>query len=173
MMGGTVRQRARHAAPRRASKRGRAFLAGGAAALSIGVMVGTAYAFVSASGSGHGTGKIGSLQTIVIEHATGTPSTNLFPGSNAGLALTLTNPNSVTVTVTGIAQHGTPTVVGGTGCTAANAAATVRTLTNLNLSLAPGSHSLTVAAGAAMGTGSVTGCQSATFHFPVTVTVHQ
>jgi hypothetical protein len=139
----------------------------------MGALVGTAYGYVTASGTGTGTGKLGSLNAIVVEHATGTPSSNLFPGSNAGLALTLTNPNTVTVTVTGIAQNGTPTVTGGTGCTALNAAATVRTLSNLSLSLAPGTHSLTVATGAAMGSSATTGCQGATFHFPVTVTVHQ
>jgi hypothetical protein len=173
MQRGTVRHRALHVAPRRASWKGRSLVAGTVVALGIGALVGSAYAYVTASGSGTGTGKLGSIQAIVVEHATGTPSTNLFPGDDAGLSLTLTNPNTVTVTVTGIAQHGTATVSGGTGCTKTNAAVTVRTLSNLSLTLANGTHTITVATGAAMGTGSFTGCQSATFHFPVTVTVHQ
>ena len=169
----TVRHRARHAAPRRGAWKGRTLFAGGAVALGIGLCVGSAYAYVLATGAAKSTGKVGTIQAVVVEHATGTTSSSLYPGSDADLTMTLTNPNTFTVTVTGIAQHGTPTVSGGTGCTKTNAAATVRTLGSLSITLAHGTHVITVATGAAMGTGSVTGCQSAIFHFPVTVTVHR
>jgi hypothetical protein len=167
-----TRRRAAHAAPKGPAQR-RSFTAGVAVAIAIGLVAGAAYAFVKSTGSGSNAGKVGHLTAIVVEHATGTPASRLFPGSNAGLALTITNPNTASVTITGIAADGTVTASGGTGCTSSNAAVTVRTLTGLNVALAHGTHSVTIATGAAMGSGAVTGCQGATFHLPVTVTVHE
>jgi hypothetical protein len=165
-------RRGAHAAPRGHSKSRRTVLAGTATALALGVVVGTAFAFVRATGSKAASGKVGHPAAIIVEHATGTVSSVLFPGADADLALTLTNPNTGTAKVTGIAQDGTVSVSGGTGCTKTNAAVTVRTLTGLSVTLAHGTHSVTVVTGAAMGSAAVTGCQGATFHIPVTVTVH-
>lgn len=151
------------------------------ATLFLGLFAGTAYAYFSATGSGTGEVSVGHLQAVVVEHATATVTTLLFPGGTGTLNLSLTNPNTFSVTLIGVTQDGPVTVTGGgSGCTSGSATtpgtsgvSVVNSLaTGLSDTLAPGPSSLTFANGALMATGSNSTCQGATFHIPVTVTVH-
>lgn len=141
-------------------------------ALVAGLGTGAAWASFSSDGSAHTTVSVGTAQQVTLVAATGTPSSLLRPGHSADLTLTLDNPNSFAVTITAIAQDGTPTVVGGSTCTAANAAVTVPSQTGLSVVVAPGTGVVVhIPGGGFMGATSADGCQGATFHFPVTITV--
>lgn len=152
-----------------------------ATTLVLGLFAGTAYAYFSATGSGTGEVSVGHLQPVVVEHATATVTTRLFPGGTGTLDLSLANPNTFSVTLIGVTQDGPVTVTGGgSGCTSGSATtpgtsgvSVVSSLASgLSDTLAPGSTSLTFPNGAAMATSSNTTCQGATFHIPVAVTVH-
>jgi hypothetical protein len=75
--------------------------------------------------------------------------------------------------IVGIAQNGTATPEGGSGCTSSNDGVTVPTQSGLSMSLAPGTQVLHFSGAAAMSTSSSSGCQGATFDVPVTLTVQQ
>ena len=152
-----------------------------ATTLALGLFAGTAYAYFSATGSGTGKVSVGHLQAVVVEHATATVTTRLFPGGTGTLDLSLTNPNTFSVTLIGVTQDGPVTVTGGgSGCTSGSAttpgtsgvSVVNRLASGLSDTLAPGPSSLTFPNGAAMATSSNTTCQGATFHIPVAVTVH-
>ena len=143
----------------------------GAATLGVGACAGTAYAVFTATATGTADTSVGTLHAVVVLPATGNPATSLFPGTSAPLRLTLTNPNSHAVIITAIAQDGAVVVVGGTGCTSANAGVSVPTQSSLSITLTPGTHSFTLPTGASMATTSNSGCQGASFQIPVTVTV--
>ncbi|MDA8309394.1 MAG: hypothetical protein M0Z46_02055 [Actinomycetota bacterium] len=149
--------------------------------LFLGLFAGTAYAYFSATGSGTGEVSVGHLQAVVVEHATATVTTRLFPGGTGTLDLSLTNPNTFSVTLIGVTGDGPVTVTGGGSACTSGSATTPGTsgvsvegslATGLSDTLAPGSTSLTFANGALMATSSNTTCQGATFHIPVAVTVH-
>lgn len=166
------RHDAAHAKGRFLRVRRAPFVFGAALALVIGLGTGAAYAYFTASGTGNGTATVGTGKSVTMVAATATPSSTLQPGSSASLTLTLTNPNARTVTIVAISQTGTPTVVGGTSCTATNAKVTVPTKSGLSYSVANGSHAIQIATGATMGSASASGCQGASFHFHVVLTAH-
>ncbi len=155
-----------------------------AAALGAGASAGTAYAYFGTTGSGAGQAHTGTLLPLVVEHASGTVATKLFPGGAGTLVLEVTNPNASAVTIVGVAQDGLVTVVGGgPGCTSGTAgtpgtsdvAVTGNVVTGLSLPVArgPSVHTtLVVPDGATMSMSSNTTCQGASFHIPVSVTVH-
>lgn len=148
--------------------------------LVIGVGAGTAFAYFASNGSGTGYAAVTQTKPAVVEPATGatltTTTKELSPGNAADLRLTLTNPNGYPVTVTGVTQDGTVTVVGGgSGCTATSAGVAVSAAAaNLPspIRLTPGAQTVTVPTGAAMTSTSSTTCQGASFQIPVDVTVH-
>ncbi len=143
-------------------------------ALLLGLVGGAAWAFFTSTGTGSGTATVGSIQPVTLLAATGTPSSALQPGAHADLTLTVKNPNSYPVSITGLTQNGAPTVSGGTGCTAGNAGVTVPHQTGLNVGVTPGTAVVVhIPNGAAMSTTSASGCQGASFHFPVTITVRK
>lgn len=142
-----------------------------AATLGVGACAGTAYAVFTATATGTGNATVGVLTAVRVVPATGTPAASLFPGQSAPLRLTLTNPNPRAVTVIAVAQEGTVAVVGGTGCTAADAGVSVPTESSLSITLTPGTDSFTLATGASMATTSASGCQGASFQVPLTVKV--
>lgn len=133
---------------------------------------GTAYAYFSGAGSGSGAARVGTLEPITVT-ATAMASSTLLPGRKADLALHVYNPNGFSVTITAVAPDtGVTGITGGTGCTAANAAVSVVATTGLSFVLgAAVTTTVHVPTGVAMATDSYTGCQGATFHLPVTLTV--
>ena len=158
-----------------------------AGALSLGAGTGSAYAYFTSSGSGAGSATSGTTQQVTLIAATsGTALSNLIPGGTADLRVELNNPNGFSVTVTGIAQNGPVTEVGGTGCTSdsgtwpsitlGNSGVSVPTQTGLSITVASGPITnvvIHVPTGASMNTSSASGCQGATFQIPVTLTVQR
>ena len=160
--------------PGRKAVRRRAVALVGSVAILMGVAAGSAWAYWSTSGSGSGSAKAGSPTAVTVDAAAGSPSTGLVPGGSADLVLTLDNPNGSAVTIVGVAQKGTANVVGGSGCTAANAGVSVRSQTRLSVPVAPGTGvTVHVPNGVSMSGSSDGGCQGASFHVPVTVTVQR
>jgi hypothetical protein len=147
------------------------FVAGLVVALVGGLGAGTAYGFFSGSGSGSNVATIGSAGSVTVEAATGTPSSDLFPGGTADLTLTLDNPNSYPVTITGISQNGTVTASGGVG-TCSTTGVLAPTQTGLAITVAKDSVVVVnIPDGASMDADSDSGCQGASFEVPVTITV--
>ncbi|MFN2606531.1 MAG: hypothetical protein ABR511_01350 [Acidimicrobiales bacterium] len=149
-----------------------------AVALVVGLGAGGAYAYWSSEGSGRGTAGVGTPAGVTVVAATGTPSSKLIPGTSADLVVQLDNPNSYSVTITGVSQNGSVTPVGGTGpgtaCSSANSGVSVPTQTGLGLTVASGTGVVVhVPNGALMGSASASGCQGASFQIPVTVTVQR
>jgi hypothetical protein len=149
-----------------------------ALALALGAFAETAYAYFSASATGVGHGKVVELQAVGVLSATGMPTSDLFPGGKANLRVTIHNPNGFSVTIVAVAQDTTTAlgVTGGNGCTGTNAEVTVPTNTSPTgtptLSLpADTTKTLTIETGVTMGTTSPSGCQTASFQIPLTVTV--
>jgi hypothetical protein len=167
--------RARHLAPLRLVP-----FAVAVVTLFIGLLGGTAYALFTASGSGTSQVGVGTLKPVVVEHATATVSTVLFPGATGTLELSLTNPNTRTLMLIGVTQDGPVAVTGGgPGCTSGTATtpgtsgvSVVSSLaTGLSDTLPPGHSTLTFPNGAQMTASSSSTCQGASFHIPVAVKV--
>ncbi len=139
--------------------------------------------FTALSGSGTAQQSTGTLQGVAILAATtGSPSSSLLPGDSADLLLKVTNPNPTTVTIIAVSQGGGVSVQGGSGCTGdpawpgtlGNSGVSVASSTGLSIPVAGvATAEVHVAAGAAMGVTSYSGCQGASFQVPVTVVVSQ
>jgi hypothetical protein len=158
--------------------------AGAAAALAVGLGGGGAYAYLSSHGNGTGHATAGSPSNVILGQATiGTVTTYLIPGGTGDLFVKVNNPNNQPVTITGISQTGGVTVSGGVGsCTSdpswpgtfGTSGVSVPTNNTLNISvpgLSGSSYQVDIPNAASMTTASATGCQSATFQIPVTITV--
>lgn len=148
---------------------------GAVVALVLGLGGGAAFAYFTSTSSGTGHATVGTVHGVTVVAATGTPNSLLQPGDKADLTLTLDNPNnSFSVTIVTIAQNGTVTVTGGNDCTASNADVSVLSLTTLSVSVPSGTTEVVhIANAATMGATSASGCQRATFHIPVTITVEK
>ena len=148
-------------------------LLGAVIALVVGLGAGAAYAFFTSSGSGSGAASVGTAQSVTVIAASGTVSSKLIPGISADLLVELDNPNSYSVTITGIAQNGSVTPVGGSG-TCTTTGVSVPTQTGLSITVASGTNILVhIPNGASMSTASDSGCQGAAFQIPVTITVQK
>ena len=136
-----------------------------------GALASAVYAYWRTSGSGSGTASVGTASNVTLLAASGTPTSLLSPGGSADLLVTLNNPNSYAVTIVGAAQNGTVTAVGGSGCTTSGVS--VPTQSGLTISVASGTHTVTISNGALMSSSSDSGCQGASFQIPVTLTVQR
>jgi hypothetical protein len=142
-----------------------------AVCLALGVATTAAFAYWRAFGSGSASAVTGTLGTPTIQALTGgdTPSTALLPGGTSDVVLRVNNPNSYTLTITGITQNGSITASGGIGaCTTTGVSTTFPS--SPSIAVTSGSHFIDLAAAAAMSTASSSGCQGATFQIPVSVT---
>jgi len=147
-------------------------LAAFALVVVAGALTGTAFAYFTSAGSVHGSITLGSAQSITVQAvASGSPSSSLIPGGTADLIVQLNNPNPSTAVITGIAQNGSATPVGGSGCTTSNDGVTVSSQTGLNIAVPSGTEVVHIPAAAAMAHASASGCQGASFDIPVTVTI--
>lgn len=149
------------------------------ASLSLG---GAAWAYWSATGSGSGTIKATSAQTLTVS-ALATPVADLYPGKTSDLGFTIANPNGYPVSLTkltAISVTSSDTV----GCPSANVTPT----TAVQTAVAAGGYTLvppiSVAAGASAASASVSnlvtmstaapdGCQGKTFSVSLTFTGSQ
>jgi hypothetical protein len=145
-----------------------------AVVIVLGLAGGAAFAYFTSSGNGHGSATDGTATTVTVQAvASGSPSSTLVPGGTADLIVQLQNPGTAAVRITAIAQNGSATPVGGSGCTTANDGVTVLSQTGLSISVAPGTQVVHVAGAASMALSSASGCQGASFDVPVTLTVLQ
>ncbi len=146
---------------------------------ALGLAGGPAFGNFTAGGSGVGAASMTTLQPLAVSSAV--PATSLLPGTTADLTLTVSNPNSTAVTVTGVSEAGGVSVTGGSGCTGDPSwpgtlgTSGVSALTQAGLSIAvSGGATVTIhLAGASMTTASAAGCQGASFQIPVAVAVRQ
>ena len=88
--------------------------------------------------------------------------------------MTLDNPNSDAVTITGVSGNGAVTRSGGVGSCSNTGVSVSPGLTGLTISVAPGNPvSVVIPAAASMDATSNSGCQGATFAIPVDLTVRK
>lgn len=148
-------------------------------AVAFALVAGSAHAYWTAGGSGTSSTPTATMQTVSVAAFTGgdTPSSYLVPGGPAAdVILRVDNPNPVPVQVHGVSANGTITADPG------HPACTVTGVT-FTAPGAPLSPTVTVPAetttlvhlpgAASMATSSLSACQGATFHIPVTLTARQ
>lgn len=136
---------------------------------------GGARAFWSARGSGSGSLTVGTMQPVTVAAFVGgdSPSSTLYPGGPAAeVILRINNQNSFGVTLVGVTGNGTITAVGGSG-TCSITGVTLNPPAAPNVALLPGSQLVRLSGAATMSSSSDTGCQGATFHIPVKITVQK
>jgi hypothetical protein len=140
----------------------------GILALAVG---GAAYAYWSGSGSGAGSGATGT--TVAVTLSPGTPTATLYPGGQANVVLTVSNPNTSQVRIgslaldTGQGTLGFAVDAGHSGC----AVSTLSFTTNTNggagwtvpakVGAVDGTLSVTLTNALAMGVSAANACQGA------------
>jgi len=116
----------------------------------------------------------GTLQAVVVTASAATPTSVLLPGHTAAAAFRVTNPNHFDVTITAVTRDGDIAVSGGSGCTTANAQVTFTNQTGLDITVPANAVDQAVElapTAVAMDSDAANGCQSASFHIPITVGV--
>jgi len=137
----------------------------------------TAWAYWQSSGSGAGAATTGTLAPVTVSAFTGgdANTAKLYPGGPAAdVMLRVDNTNAYAVTLVGVAltANSSITAVGGSG-TCATTGLTFTAPSNPSIAVPPGSHLIRLASAATMGATSDNGCQGASFHIPVTITVQK
>lgn len=122
---------------------------------------GIAYAAWSAVGAGTGAAASGTPQPLGVSATVGG---TLYPGADADVLVTVSNPNSAPVTVTSLTLAGS--VTASAGCSTPGVTVSLPASTSLVVP-AGGSASLSVANGVSMTAASSSNCQGATFTIPL------
>jgi hypothetical protein len=131
---------------------------------------GVAFAAWTASGSGNGYAKAQTVQALTTVDASASTTAQLYPGGSGDVKVTVSNPNSFPVTITGVAGSGTITSDKGAACNASTGV-TFTDTTGLSSSVAAsGSTTITLSGKAAMSSASDNSCQGAVFTIPITLT---
>lgn len=129
---------------------------------------GVAWAYWSSSGTGSGAATAGTAAQVTF--ANGTPSSNLFPGGTADVAVLVANPNSYAVLITGlsagtITSNNSTCTANGTGVSfnvpSSYPSSTYRVPANAT------SFPIHIAGGASMSVTSDNTCQGKTFTIPL------
>lgn len=129
---------------------------------------GVVYAYTGASGGGFGTATTATTEAVTL--GPGTPTGDLFPGGQAAVVLSVSNPNASNVRVGSLALDpgqgaGGYSVDGGhSGCDLSTLSFTAQTNGGAGWTV-PGSGSLpiTLTNALGMGLGAASACQNATF----------
>ena len=151
----------------------------GAVLLGVLLLAGAARASWTAGGSGSGGGSTGANQTVTVAAFVGgdSPASALIPGGPAAeVILRVTNPNSASVQVYSVAGNGTITADSGhAACTTTGVTFTAPTSPISPTVTVPANSTILVRlpGAASMSTASLSACQGATFHIPVTLTARQ
>jgi hypothetical protein len=126
-----------------------------------------AYALWTANGSGSGTAKAITAQSITVNASTGTA--DLYPGFTGKVYFTLTNPNPYPVTFNTMTAG---TVVSGdtTNCPSANVTASGASSLSLTVAGNSTSAQLSIAGVVTMASTAPNGCQGVSFTVPLTLT---
>ena len=134
---------------------------------------GIAYAYWSAGGAGTGFGASGTTTPITL--SSGTPTASLLPGGQAGVVLTMTNPNTAVVRVSSLALDTTQGTggfsvdSGHSGCTLATLSFGTQTNGGAGWTVpgkvgsTSGTLTVTLANALSMSLSAVNACQGATF----------
>jgi len=139
------------------------------AAIVVAVLAiaGGALAYVTNGGSGQGTQAAGTADPVTI--GAGTPTSELYPGGTADVAISVSNPNPGAVHIArlvlddGRGASGFD-VSGGTGtCTTPALSFADNTNGGLGWDVPPGVHDFDLTDAVAMGSDADDGCQGATF----------
>lgn len=149
-----------------------------ACALTLALGAGTAYAYWTGSGAGTGTAAAGTMQTVSVDAFVSgdNPQSALVPGGTADVVLRVSNPNPYTVQVYSVTANGPATPDSAhPGCTTTGVsfAGTGSPLTPATFVPANATTLLTLPGTAAMDATSLSACQGATFHLPVTMAVRK
>lgn len=142
------------------------------ATVATGLMLvaGVAFAAWTATGSGNGYAKAGTISALTTVDASASTTAQLYPGGTGDVKLTVNNPNSFPVVVTAVAGNGTITSDKGSACNASTGV-TFTDTTGLSTTVAAsGSATITLTGKAAMSSSSDNSCQGAVFTIPVTLT---
>jgi hypothetical protein len=146
---------------------------GAVIALVVGLGAGVAYGYFTGSGAGSGVAITGGDPPVTVIEASGTVTSELYPGASADLLVELDNPNNFSVDIVTITGNGTVTGSGGIG-TCTSTGVTVPTQTGLSIPVAPGDNVVVhIPNGVTMGASSSSGCQGATFQAPIMITVEK
>ena len=140
---------------------------------------GQALAHWLTTGSGTGVATTGTLQTVTVAALVGgdDPASALLPGGPAAeVVMRVTNPNASPVQIFGVSGNGAITVDSGhSACTTTGVSFTAPSSPiTPTVTIAANSTVLVRLPGAAsMSTASLSACQGATFHIPITLNVRQ
>ena len=134
---------------------------------------GVAYGYWSGSGSGAGTGATGT--TLAVRLSPGIPASHLYPGGQAGVGLTVSNPNTFPVYIgslaldTGQGTLGFAVDAGHFGCALSTLGFTTQTNDNTGWTVpakvgaVDGTLSVTLASALTMSVEAANACQGASF----------
>lgn len=118
------------------------------------------------SGRGTGSGTAGSVTPLALTFSPATPTAQLYPGGQAGVSLTATNPNTVSLHLTTLAldttqgRSGFDVDAAHESCDTSTFSFTAQTNGGAGWNVpASGSISLTLPASLAMGAGAANACQ--------------
>jgi hypothetical protein len=138
-----------------------------------------ASAFFTSGGSGTGSATTGTMQTVTVVAATGTPTTPLVPGATGDVVLKVNNPNHFAVSVAAVSYNSAGSITfdaAHSACTTTDASPIV------SFSVPAGDLPLTVAASSSasfdlansvtMAMKATSNCQGATIFIPVTITAN-
>ena len=142
----------------------------------VGVLAigGTAWAYFTSSGSGHGQGTAGTMSTVTLNATAGSPSTPLYPGGTADVSLEVNNPNAYAVTLRSVTGNGTiQPDAGHAGCTTTGVTFTSQTGLTTTIPANANGARIDLTGAVTMSTSSSNGCQGAIFSIPVTITVQK
>ncbi len=135
---------------------------------SLVLVAGSATAYWRASGAGSGSGSTGTSAALTV--SPGTPTAQLFPGGDANVVLTITNPNPASVHVgsltlaTGQGTGGFAVDGAHSGCAVATLGYTTQTNGGSGWTVpANDTLSVTLVDALSMTTGAANACQGATF----------
>ncbi len=160
----------RHAAPRTR----RALVTVGTVAAALALPSGVAQAYWMATGTGTGSATAGALTSLTGLTGTAAATGALIPGGTGSLVVAVQNPNTVPITVTAISTGSVSVGVSGAAgiCSATDPAISLITpASGLPFTVPAGGNVTVILADAvAMGAAAQSGCQSATFSVPVTLT---
>jgi hypothetical protein len=131
-------------------------------------IAGAAFAFFAATGSGSAAATTSTAAALTLSPAT--PTAQLFPGGQAAVAVTVTNPNTASVRVGSLAldtsQGNTGFAVDGahSGCSVSTLSFTTQTNAGAGWTVpGQGSVSLTLTGSLSMSASAANACQGATF----------
>ena len=145
------------------------------ASLFLGILLAgsVAFAWWTAGGTGNGYAKAATASPLTTVDVSASTTADLYPGGTGTLKIQIHNPNTYSVTVTGISATGVGTS-GNAACDAANTVSMVAPLSSLSIVIPAGNDSAVLSYPNAVqmnyGAAADNSCQGKTFSIPVSLT---